>query len=258
MLLEPDKWFLARSTFGELNSVLIAPRNKKPAALVVLCHGYGASGIDLVGCGEELLGYMPDSDALPAFLFPEAPVDLEDEGIYGGRAWWRLNMAKLLELNATNSFELIRNEIPDGIDEARVKLSQAIYGCVTEHHWEPVPVILGGFSQGAMLSTDTCLRGDVANVRGLILWSGALICEQAWKEAHAANQRILPVLQSHGTVDPILPITTGRLLNQLLNQLMPSVPLIEFHGPHTIPTEAIQGAASLISQVCNQSAAASA
>lgn len=251
MLLEPDKWFLARSTFGELNCVLIAPRNKKPASLVTLCHGYGASGIDLVGCGEEILSFMPESENVPAFLFPEAPIDLEDEGMYGGRAWWRLNMAKLLELNATNSFEQIRNEIPDGIDDAREKLIKTVESCLIEHHWAGVPVILGGFSQGAMLTTDTCLRGNIGNVSGLIVWSGALICEQAWTAAHATNHRKLPILQSHGTVDPILPITTGRLLNKLFNQLMPTVPLIEFHGPHTIPHEAIEGAAALISQVCN-------
>ena len=38
---------------------------------------------------EEILDFLPDDTPKPAFLFPEAPIDLEDEGMYGARAWWR-------------------------------------------------------------------------------------------------------------------------------------------------------------------------
>src|SRR4051812_9883368 len=57
--------------------------------VVVLLHGYGAPGTDLVSLGREL--------AVPSdvrFVFPEGPLDL---GFGGARAWWPIDMARLQE-----------------------------------------------------------------------------------------------------------------------------------------------------------------
>ena len=70
------------------------------SGLVILNHGFGASGDDLVDIGAML---MDESEVIAAkfrFVFPEAPIDLGPMGMRGGRAWWPINMAQLAEMGA--------------------------------------------------------------------------------------------------------------------------------------------------------------
>src|SRR5208282_2123552 len=60
---------------------------------LVLLHGFGAPGDDLVSLWRVL--------AAPAgtrFVFPEAPVSLAAMGYGEGRAWWMIDMERMLEL----------------------------------------------------------------------------------------------------------------------------------------------------------------
>ena len=178
------------------------------------------------------------------------PIDLEDLfGVPGAYAWWPLNMAMLAELAATDAFSELEDQIPDGVDSAREKLVGAILECVASKTWDSVPHILGGFSQGSMLAIDTALRSDRLMTSGVIVWSGALICRSAWISAHQARSTILPVYQSHGRQDSILPIGAGRALHRFLTHLGWDVASEEFEGPHTITLEAITGAARLVERV---------
>ena len=246
MRFDPEAWKLDRLTLGKLSCVLISPARSEPRLLVVLCHGFGASGTDLVGCYEDILFHMPEGTPPSAFLFPEAPVDLSDEGMYGSRAWWRINMAQLMQLSATNSFDEMKNVVPEGVDEARLTLCETVEACRLQNNWANVPVVLGGFSQGAMLAVDTITRGTIEHVVGLLVFSGALICESKWKEAAADKLQKMPLVQSHGRMDQVLPVSTGRWLNSLLRELGAEGGLIEFNGPHTIPSEAIESATELL------------
>lgn len=247
MRFDPEAWFLNRSRFGTLDTVLIRPAKSVPSSLVVLCHGFGASGTDLLGLFEEILYHLPEDTPKSAFLFPEAPIDLSDEGMLGARAWWRLNMAQLMQMNATQSFDQMREAIPDGIDEARDALCECIQRCREEEKWSDLlPLVLGGFSQGAMLTVDTALRGSVGPVVGMLVFSGALICESLWRASAQSRPLQIPIVQSHGRIDPILPISTGRWLHQLLLDVGCQGELIEFNGPHTIPAESNEQAAKLL------------
>jgi phospholipase/carboxylesterase len=216
---------------------------------VVLCHGFGASGTDLVGCFEDILSELPNDCSKSAFLFPEAPVDLSDEGMYGAHAWWRLNMAKLMQMNATQSFEEMRDVIPDGIDDAREALCNCVNDCKTQNKWHSIDTILGGFSQGAMLTVDTAIRGTIDSVVGLFVFSGALICESTWRSIAKSKNLNLPFVQSHGRFDPVLHYSTGTWLHGLLLDIGCQGDLITFDGPHTIPNEATEQAAVLLSQL---------
>ena len=249
MRFDPEAWSLVRPSLGTLATILVRPAKTTPSCLVVLCHGFGASGSDLVGLFEDILHHLPDDGPKPAFLFPEAPIDLEDEGMYGARAWWRLNMSQLMQMSATNSFDKMRDAIPDGIDEARAKLCNCIEECRDQEKWPNLPIVLGGFSQGAMLTVDTALRGTLEPVVGLLVFSGALICESIWRTAAKAKPLSVPLVQSHGLVDPVLPISTGRWLHSLLKDVGCSGKLAEFNGPHSIPTIAIENAAQLVASI---------
>ena len=249
MRFDPEAWSLDRSTFGTLATVLVSPAKTEPSVLVVMCHGFGAPGSDLIALFEDILYHLPSDAPKPAFLFPEAPIDLEDEGMFGARAWWRLNMAQLMQMSATNSFDKMRDAVPDGIDEAREKLCNCIQQCREKHQWTNMPIVLGGFSQGAMLTVDTALRGTVGPIVGLLVFSGALLCESLWRQAARAKPLSIPIVQSHGLVDQILPISTGRWLHSFLLDAGCVGQLAEFNGPHTIPSEALESAAKLLARL---------
>jgi phospholipase/carboxylesterase len=100
-----------------------------------------------------------------------------------------------------------------------------------------------------MLSVELAMRASRLAPKALILWSGALICQDVWREANRNKHKALPVFQSHGLQDNILPISTGRALKEFLHSQGLQIDYVEFHGPHTIAYESLQGSATLIDKV---------
>ena len=76
-------------------------------------------------------------------------------------------------------------------------------------------VVLGGFSQGAMLACDTALR-EGPKLAGLVVLSGTLVAEAEWA-ALFPTLRGTPVFQSHGTFDPLLPFQAAAMLRDLIS-----------------------------------------
>src|SRR5215471_18966696 len=116
---------------------------------IMLLHGFGAPGDDLVPLADVL-------HVRAEFSFPPAPLE------FGfGRAWWMLDPEVFEHPERDRS-----NEIPDGLTEAReliTKLLESIDG----------PLVLGGFSQGAMLACDVALHSQ-RPLAGLVLMSATL------------------------------------------------------------------------------------
>lgn len=250
MKFDPQGWYLDRGHWGGLRGILIAPRNATPSIMVTLCHGFGAPGTDLVSLAEEIVPLLPDDVAAPAFFFPSGPIDLgELYGMEGANAWWPLNMAMLAELAATDRFDALHDKVPEGIDSARRDLTAAIQACAADHQWTHIRHILGGFSQGSMLAVDTAMHATELDIRGVVIWSGALICKSVWEGAQSSSGRRVPTYQSHGRQDMILPVSTGRALHQFLVSVGWHVTWFEFDGPHTIPGDGLEGLAHLIQRV---------
>ncbi len=207
-----------------------------PRTVVVLCHGYGAPGTDLVPLGQMLLR-QPKLSGSVQFLFPEAPLSLEDLGLYDGRAWWPIDMRRLQMAVALGSFRDLRKDCPPELPAAREMLLGLI------RNWSErmgVPLdrfVLGGFSQGAMLATDVTLHLD-KNPAGLVVLSGTLLNEDVWRE-RIAHHKSLRVIQSHGTEDQILPFDAAGLLRDLLHQSGADVDFLPFAGGHEIPTDVL-------------------
>lgn len=233
-------WQHEQTKIGQLDCHLVVPSRDPATHLITLCHGFGASGDDLLGLVPWFLEVMPNElrHLRPAWLVPAAPLSLEPEGFPGGRAWWRLSIQTMLDNFAEGHYDVLREHVPEGIDVARELLSETIQRTLQRFSLSSSQLVMGGFSQGAMLSMDTALRGLSQPPAGLWLFSGTLICEHLWKPL-AGRLQSTQIVQSHGTLDPILPIITGKWLCELLRSAGNHVDFVSFAGPHTIPPEAI-------------------
>ncbi|MEO1529370.1 MAG: lysophospholipase [Planctomycetota bacterium] len=220
-----------------------------PSAVAVLCHGYGASGHDLVGVAGEWIHLLGESAKQFRFVCPIAPHSLADLGMPDGRAWWPINMAQLMEHVQANRFEELHRKTPPGIDEAREMLSatirEAVAGVTSE---DPIPLAIGGFSQGAMLTMDTALRGEIPTPDILIQFSGTVVCQEDWSSA-MPKLKETRVYQSHGTIDPVLPYSSATRLRDLIAAAEVKAQFHDFEGPHTIDIDSIAATATMLHQL---------
>jgi phospholipase/carboxylesterase len=247
MTLRSHALEMSRRQFGPLDCTTVIPRGKSPEFCVVLCHGFGAPGTDLVPLSQELAELVPGHSDQIAYIFPEAPLELGGYG-FGGRAWWMVDVGRFqAAMSDPRLMAEMRTEIPVGMPEA----SRMLRTCVEEigrHTGIPLSrTLLGGFSQGSMVATDVALE-LTASPAGLCIFSGHLLTENKWREL-APNRRGMPVLQTHGRFDPLLPFEGAEQLRDLLIEAGVEVEFISFGGPHTISMEGISRCAALMARV---------
>ncbi len=227
-----------RNSYGPLQCIE-AQTGEQPTIAVILCHGYGAGGDDLASLAEPLTQWLEHSADQFKFVFPAAPLSPRDLAMYGGRAWWPLNMERLLALSQSNQFSELHPVEPPGIDDATGALAECVR-CVLASMPTLSSYALGGFSQGAMVSLNTALRMDIRAPECLVQFSGTLICQPQWQAALATGRLAsTAVLQSHGRWDTILPFSSAMALHDLLEGHCQSNQFMAFDGPHTIPMEAL-------------------
>jgi phospholipase/carboxylesterase len=236
--------------YGDLDCTVLAPAETDaiPRFCVILCHGFGAPGTDLVPLGPELAAASLNLAESVLYLFPQAPLDLEPYGFYGGRAWWMIDIERF-QRAAGNAAEMarLRRSVPAGMPEASRQLFELVMEVQSQTAIPTSPILLGGFSQGSMVATDVALRLPEPPA-GLCIFSGTLIAEDDWREL-AAKRGPLPVLMSHGHTDPILPFSGAESLRDLFMEAGFDVEFIPFDGPHTIPLEGLQRLATLIRRI---------
>lgn len=203
-----------------------------PSLLVILCHGYGAPGTDLVPLADELAAAAPSLAAGVRFIFPEAPLSLGGMGFYESRAWWHIDPERFAAVAATGDYGPWTRAVPEGLSGCRRRILGLIDAATTQADLPRSRVVLGGFSQGAMLATDVALRMEEAPGM-LAIFSGTLICADGWTE-HASRRAGLPVFQTHGRQDALLPFEIAGQLRSLLTSSAMDVDFHPFEGGHTI------------------------
>lgn len=208
--------------------------------LVVLLHGFGAPGDDLVSL-HRVLEVPPGT----RFAFPAAPVELAAFGYGDARAWWMIDMVKLQQAMARGDVRDLTKDVPDGLAPARL-LVDAMLDELTQS-LAPSHVVLGGFSQGAMLSADVALRSERA-LAGLVLLSGTMIAEAEWKPLYAKRAG-LPVFQSHGQSDAMLPFSIAERLSSELGAAGLKTRFVPFRGGHEIPPPVLDGLNGFLADV---------
>ena len=103
---------------------------------------------------------------------------------------------------------------------------------------DPRKTVLGGFSQGAMLTCDAMLHTD-RPYAGLVQLSGNLLAQLIWSPL-MPKRKGLPVFQSHGVQDEILPYIGASRLRDTLSQSGLAVEWHRFRGGHEIPAPVLQ------------------
>lgn len=200
--------------------------------MVVLCHGYGAPGDDLVSLSVALTGSRP-----LAFVFPEAPLTLP--GMVGARAWWNFDFDLVGEALRRREPALLAAQAPSELS-ARSEELRAVAAAAAETFGKdgPLPLVLGGFSQGAALALNASL-GCLAGLSGLLLFSGLLV------GAQASDLRVLsglPILQTHGKQDDILPWPVAEYMHAALAGSGAELNFRAFSGGHGIPPDVLHAA----------------
>lgn len=158
-----------------------------PRQLVVLLHGVGADGNDLIGLVPALAPALPDA----AFVAPDAPEPYDMAPF--GRQWFSLQDRQPGALLAG-----VRRagEALDGFLDA--ELEQAGLG--------DGALILAGFSQGTMTALQVAFR-RARPPAAVVGFSGALLGpEQLVREIVSRP----PVFLAHGDQDPVVPVQALR------------------------------------------------
>ena len=241
--------FSERVSWGGLKSYVVhnAPEGRSPKLAVVLCHGYGAPGLDLVGLGEALWHAAPELAAEVALVFPAAPLALDEIGLLGGRAWWMLDLERLLNNPTRETLLEFRCAIPAGLPEARERIVALVEQVQENLKLSRSQIVLGGFSQGAMLAIDVALN-LAEPPAALCILSGGLICHPNWQQLSKKLGK-LKVLQSHGRRDAILRFSEAQALQAMLVAGGADVEFIPFDGGHEIPPQVVARMADLLKQL---------
>jgi phospholipase/carboxylesterase len=183
---------------------------------------------------------LADVMTVPAgtrFIFPEGPLSLSF-GPRDARAWWLIDMARIAADQAAGRVRDLSQDIPRGLAPARETMVTFLKEIEQKFDADPRKTLLGGFSQGAMLSCDVMLR-TTEPYAGLIQLSGTLLAAQEWIPL-LQERKGLPVFQSHGMQDELLPYVGAERLRDVLSQAGLAVDWHPFQGGHEIPESILQ------------------
>ena len=156
-----------------------------PDALVILLHGYGADGNDLIGLAPPLSQVLPNA----AFVSPNAPEPCRAAPM--GRQWFPISYLDGSSEKEMNDGFVRASEILHGFIDSEIARS----GLAADR------VALVGFSQGTMMSLEVGLRRD-ERLAGIVGFSGRLLRAEALTGEIGSRP---PPLLVHGADDPMVP-----------------------------------------------------
>jgi len=207
-------------------------RGGRPKQLVVLLHGWGADGNDLIRLAPALAPVLPEAE----FLSPDGPFEC-DAGF--GRQWFSLGdrdpAGDMSDPVMTARLAAVAPMIDALIDES---LKQRGVGADK--------LALIGFSQGTMAALYVGLR-RAPGPAGILGYSGHLVAGAALAQEARAKPEILLV---HGEQDDILPVAATRYAEQMLKKQGLKVSAVYRPGlGHGIDEEGLRQGAAFLKRV---------
>ena len=165
-----------------LSGPTLAPARGPATHLVVLVHGYGADGQDLLGLANHWQGLLPTV----AFAAPNAPTRIPGGP---GYQWFPIS-------------RIDPHEMRKGVETAAPALDEYLDGELSRLGLPPERLALAGFSQGTMMSLHLGLRRKVRPA-AIVGFSGLLAGPPPSSES--GDGEIPPVLLTHGDSDQVIP-----------------------------------------------------
>ena len=213
-----------------LDSLRAAPASGPARQLVVLCHGVGADGHDLIDLAASWRAALPHA----AFLAPHAPEPYD--GAPHGRQWFSLadRTPAVLYGLAQHAAPALDATIEDELQRLALPADA---------------VALMGFSQGAMIVLHAGLRRRPVPA-GLLAYSGALLWTAALDRECAGHP---PVLMVHGEADEVVPFARAKQSESALIRL--GIPLQTLWCPgveHTIDEAGLSAGALFLQRIFAQ------
>jgi phospholipase/carboxylesterase len=179
-------------------------------------HGYGSRAEQWLQF-EQILRVPNDG----RMVFLQGPLR---GPVSGSRGWWWLN---------------IEGHIPDGQQLPDFSIANPpgikVASRLVRDYLRKIegPIVLGGFSQGAMLSGEIAFQTD-QELAGLVLLGGTTVNEAGWAERFPAR-RDLPIFIAHGRDDGVLPFAIAERFAGRLQDAGLDVMWVPFDGGHSVP-----------------------
>jgi len=207
----------------------LAPQSGgKPKKLVVLFHGYGSQGEDLLSLASYWSRLMPETE----FLAPNGPDICETYPL--GFQWFGLK-------------EFTPFNVRAGLDVAGPRIRDYLLNALSERNLTPADLSVVGFSQGGMLALE--LMFVLPGLRGSICYSGAFYPPLA----KVLQQPYPEVLLVHGNVDPTVPYIAFMQAQQDLKKFGINPHTLTCTGlGHTIPEEGLKVGGDFLVDIFNQ------
>ena len=166
-----------------------------PTQLIMLLHGVGADGRDLIEMAPHLGQIFPNA----AFVAPNAP-NRYDQGL-SGYQW-------------LSSGIRVEAEVIAAVQESAAILNTFIDKELQDHGIGPDKLALVGFSQGTMMSLYTAPR-RAQPIAGVLGYSGRLVGGD-----HLAAETVSrpPIFLAHGEMDPVVPVESMDVAERILSE----------------------------------------
>lgn len=198
----------------------------KPKQLVILLHGVGSNGEDLISLAPYWAKYLPDA----VFISPDAafPYDMAPFG----RQWFSLQ-------DRAYSKMLAGVQVVSPVIHAFIKEQLEEYGLPASK------LALVGFSQGTMASLYAGPRYK-EKIAGVLGYSGALI----WEEETPKTINRAPVHLIHGEADEVVPVAAYHHAREKLEKSGFTVSGHVSQGlPHSIDEEGIKSGGEFLQAI---------
>jgi phospholipase/carboxylesterase len=195
-----------------------------PRRLVVLMHGVGANAADLEPVGRAFLSALPDAK----IILPDAPEPFEHGG--PGFQWFSLNgiTPEQRAVRVTKALPAVTA----WIDARRMELG---LNCAQ--------LVIGGFSQGAIMALAAAARGFPCGK--VVAFSGRLV-----DPVNNAGPSAPSFFLGHGEVDSVIPVDESRDAAKRLTAAGYATVLRTYRSlPHGIADEEIASAIAFINDI---------
>lgn len=210
---------------------IIVQATAKHTASLIFLHGLGDTGLGWSAGFEEIRAPHVK------YICPNAPVNpVTLNGGFRMPSWFDIR-----------SLSFSGSEDEEGIKTA----AERIKSIIDDEIKSGIPsdrIVLGGFSQGGALALYTALTMEKP-LAGILALSSWLPLHKTFPEVLKENKDI-PILQCHGTADPIVAYAFGQMTNEVLHKLCSKHEFKSYSGlPHSSSPQEMKDVREWISKV---------